>query len=349
MLQSATRNPQSAILLGTRASALALAQTHLTRQALMAVRPEQDCEVCEYQTTGDKRLDLSLAAAVGLEAAGKLDKGLFTKELENALLAGEIHAAVHSLKDLPTTNPPGLVIAAVLPRAPVEDVLILSPRLFETGSSRFTIRDSRFTYLPPGGIVATSSVRRRLQLLDRRPDLQTVEVRGNVGTRLEKLRTNAAWSGMLLARAGLERLGFDLTRGFLEVKGEKLPVVILPAEVMLPAAGQGAIALQARADDAATLAALAAVNDFATFAAVSAEREFLRLLGGGCQAPVGALGLVDDAGGLTLRAVVFPVGGGLPQHAEARGEARHAEAVARDAAAQLGMFRDEETEGFRPV
>ncbi len=345
------------MILGTRASALALAQTRLTQAALAGVAKSA---MREYQTTGDKRLDLSLAAAVGLEAAGKLDKGLFTKELENALLAGEIHAAVHSLKDLPTANPPGLVVAAVLPRAPVEDVLILSPRLtgltapaiFHSPSSiapptlAVSLR-SALSVLPPGGIVATSSVRRRLQLLDHRPDLRAVEVRGNVGTRLEKLRASAEWSGMLLARAGLERLGFDLSPGFIEVRGERLPIVILPAETMLPAAGQGAIALQARADDSGTLAALKAVNHFPTFAAVTAERELLRLLGGGCQAPVGALGTVDDAGGLLLRTVVFPADGGPPRRAEARGEARHATAVARDAAARLGMLGDEENQGSR--
>ena len=334
------------MILGTRASALALAQTRLTQAALAGVA---ESAVREYQTTGDKRLDLSLAAAVGLEAAGKLDKGLFTKELENALLAGEIHAAVHSLKDLPTANPLGLVVAAVLPRAPVEDVLILSPRLagLTAPAVSFNLPSSILSVLPPGGIVATSSVRRRLQLLDHRPDLQAVEVRGNVGTRLEKLRASSDWSGMLLARAGLERLGFDLARGFIEVKGERLPVVILPAETMLPAAGQGAIALQARADDAATLAALAAVNHFPTFAAVTAERELLRLLGGGCQAPVGALGSADEAGGLTLRTVVFPADGGPPRRAEARGEARHATAVARDAAERLGMLGNEESQGSR--
>ena len=334
------------LILGTRASALALAQTRLAQRALaFAV----DCTVREYQTTGDRRLDLSLAAAVGLEAAGKLDKGLFTKELENALLDGEIHVAVHSLKDLPTANPPGLVVAAVLPRAPVEDALILSPRL-ASAPARSSVVDppsSILSVLPLGSVVATSSVRRRLQLLDHRPDLRAVEVRGNVGTRLEKLRASAEWSGMLLARAGLERLGFDLGRGFIEVKGERLPAVILPAETMLPAVGQGAIALQARADDSFALGFLSAVNHAPTFAAVTAERELLRLLGGGCQAPVGALGIVNDEGGLALRAVVFPADGGPPRRAEARGEARHATVVARDAAGQLGMLGNEENQGSR--
>lgn len=313
----------SGLILGTRGSALALAQTQLVRTALAAADPPVAATIREFKTTGDQRQDLSLSSAVHGDAGEQIDKGLFTKELEVALLAREIHVAIHSLKDLPTENPPGLVVAAVLPRANPEDVLI-----FKISSA-----DYRETLpLARGSTVATSSVRRQLQLLHRRPDLQVVDIRGNVGTRLEKLRDRPEWSALVLARAGLERLGFDLAGGFVTISGAQFGLRSLGPDVMLPAVGQGAIGLQARADDAETLAALSTINHAETFASVTAERELLRRLGGGCQAPVGVATTWRD-GELTLRAVHHHAAGKPPRIGVASG--RDPREVAAAVAAQL--------------
>lgn len=313
----------SGLILGTRGSALALAQTQLVRAALVAAHPGVTAEIREFKTTGDKRQDLSLSSAVHGDAGEQIDKGLFTKELELALLAREIHVAIHSLKDLPTENPPGLVVAAVLPRANPEDVLI------------FKVLAADYLEALPlahGSTVATSSVRRQLQLLHRRPDLRVVDIRGNVGTRLEKLRDRPEWAALVLARAGLERLGFDLSGGFVTISGAQFGLRSLGGDLMLPAVGQGAIALQARSDDAATLAAIAAINHAETFASVTAERELLRRLGGGCQAPLGVDSSWRD-GELTLRAVNHRVAGEPPRIGVASG--RDPREVAAAVAAQL--------------
>ncbi len=300
------------IVLGTRGSALALAQAKLTRAALLAAHPGLIVEVREFKTTGDKRQDLSLSSAVHGDGGEKIDKGLFTKELENALLAHEIDVAVHSLKDLPTANPPGLLVAAVLPRAPAEDVLI----------SKY----AGLGALPQGATVATSSVRRALQLQHLRPDLRVVEIRGNVGTRLMKLRDRTEWAGMLLARAGLERLGFDLSQGNLAHEGTVFGADILGPDRMLPAVGQGAIGLQARFDAGPPSALLAAINHDGTFAAVLAERALLRALGGGCQAPVGVSTRLEGTE-LHLRAVYFAEGERQPRGAHATGQSSDPEAL----------------------
>lgn len=313
------------LVLGTRCSALALAQTTLVRQALAASHPELRVEVREFKTTGDKRQDLSLASAVHGDAGVKVEKGLFTKELEEALLAGEIDAAVHSLKDLPTAHPPGLEVTAVLPRAATEDVLILKAAVDPADP---------LAALPPGATVATSSVRRMLQLQYLRPDLQVVEVRGNVGTRLGKLRDRSEWHALILARAGLERLGYAPAAGRLDTEGATLTCAILPQDLMLPAVGQGAIALQTRADDFLTASRLDAINHRETFAAVTAEREMLRLLGGGCQAPVGAATRIEGRE-LQLRALHFALAGQAPRTAEVRGDAGDPHAIAAAAVAQL--------------
>ncbi len=307
------------LVLGTRGSTLALAQTALTLDALRAVRPDGSFEVREIRTTGDQRQDLSLthlapgghgyqaSATVDGSAAvsspplvGKVDPGLFTKELETELLTGTISVAVHSLKDLPTVMPPGLVLAATLPRADTADVLIWKG---PAGAS-----DGGLPPLPPDATIATSSLRRQRQLLWHRPDLRVVEVRGNVGTRLRKLHGHADWTGMILARAGLERLGHgDAVRdGFLEADGVRFAATVLGPAVMLPAVGQGAIGLQVRADDKATRQMLAAVNHAPTWAAVTAERALLSLLGGGCQLPLGVVTtLLPERGIMRLQAVLF--------------------------------------------
>jgi hydroxymethylbilane synthase len=215
---------------------------------------------------GDKRLDEALSA-IGA-------KGLFTKELETALLKGKIDVAVHSLKDLPTESPDGLIVAAVLKREDPRDVLVVNGRILAE-----SLED-----LPPGSRVGTSSLRRRAQLLARRPDLEVAELRGNVPTRLKKVdegRVHAA----ILAAAGLHRLG-----------AQQHITCYLDAPAWLPAAGQGAIAIQTRADDAPMHELAAAMNDAPTMRAVTAERAFLAALEGGCQVPIGALAMESPEG-----------------------------------------------------
>ncbi len=315
------------LILGTRGSALALAQTTLVTEALSAAWPGGRFEVQEIRTTGDKRQDLSLthlapgghgyvasamvdgsAAVSSPPLVGKVDPGLFTGELETELLAGTIHVAVHSLKDLPTVMPAGLKLVAVLPRANTEDVLIFKEPF------------SRFDTLPPGATLATSSLRRQRQLQWRRPDLHVSEIRGNVGTRLRKLTEHPDWAGLVLARAGLERLGYtDAFRtGVLETGDARFALEILGPGEMMPAVGQGAIGLQCRADDATTLRALAAVNHVPTWAAVTAERVLLSRLGGGCQMPLGVNTVFyPECARMRLQAVLFDTGGAAaPQFGE---------------------------------
>ena len=312
------------LVLGTRGSALALAQTDLTLDALRHAWPVGRFDVRQIKTTGDKRQDLSLthlapgghgyqaSATVDGSAAvsspplvGKVDPGLFTRELEAELLAGTISVAVHSLKDLPTIMPPGLILAATLPRADTADVLLWKGPAEETS-------DGGLPPLPAGAMIATSSLRRQRQLLWHRPDLRVCEVRGNVGTRLRKLDEHDDWTGLILARAGLERLGHgeQLRAGFLETDGLRFAAVALGPAVMLPAVGQGAIGLQVRADDRETRQMLAAVNHAPTWASVTAERALLSLLGGGCQLPLGVVTtLLAARGQLRLQAVLFGMDG----------------------------------------
>ncbi len=250
------------IRIGTRTSELALRQARLVQAALEARGIAS--ELVTYKTVGDKRLDEPLSA-IGA-------KGLFTKELETGLLKKKIDVAVHSLKDLPTESPDGLVVAAVLPREDPRDVLVVNNR---------TMAQS-LADIPAGSRVGTSSLRRRAQLLAARPDLEVAELRGNVPTRIKKVdegRVHAA----ILAAAGLHRLGVH-----------QHITCYLDAPAWLPAAGQGAIAVQTRAGDAAMLELVTAMNDAPTMRAVTAERAFLAALEGGCQVPIGAL-VVEDA------------------------------------------------------
>lgn len=253
-------------LLGTRGSDLALAQTRIVEGLLRMAHPALCVEQRIIKTVGDQRLDISLSAP------GSLEKGLFTKELEDALFRAEIDVAVHSLKDLPTEMPAGLTLGAVLERADPADVLVSK-------------RPGGLKELPNAAVVATSSPRRRAQLIAMRPDLETREIRGNVPTRLRKLAESADLDGLVLAKAGLDRLGARVIPGGLYVS-------IL--EGMLPAPGQGAIGLQCRADDAETLRQLASIHHEPTARCVAAEREYLRSLGGGCSLPVGALAVLVD-------------------------------------------------------
>ena len=342
--------PQEGIILGTRGSALALAQTKLVLEALREAYSGRPAPIVrEIKTTGDRRQDLSLTRLTSgghgyLEENGppqeRIDPGLFTRELENELLAGRIHVAVHSLKDLPTVMPAELKLAAVLPRADTADVLILKVEGTGGGGPHADLDAAPLSRVAPGALIATSSLRRQRQLIHYRPDLRVAEVRGNVGTRLAKLRTNEAWTGLVLARAGLERLGYSeqLAAGWLETESGRFAAEILGPEVMLPAVGQGAIGLQARGDDADTLAALAGINDAATWAAVTAERALLRLLGGGCQMPLGVRTEIDElAGTLRLRAVLFGESDARPRHAGAAGAVTDPEAVAARCAEGLRL------------
>lgn len=251
------------LTIGTRTSALALWQTQHIIAQLQAAWPGLTCTIRHMTTQGDQ----TQAQNRPLPEIG--GKGLFTLELEEALRQGEIDLAVHSLKDLPVENAPGLTIGAIPQRAPVEDVLIARDGL-------------TLATLPAGAVVGTSSPRRAAQLLAVRPDLTIRSIRGNVGTRLRKVQSGD-YDATVLAAAGVERLALT------EHVNEWLPLTI-----MLPAPGQGALAVQCRADDEPIHRLLAPLEDQATRLAVNAEREFLRVLGGGCSAPIAAYAHVID-------------------------------------------------------
>jgi hydroxymethylbilane synthase len=295
--------------LGTRASALAIAQVELTRTALHREFPEMEIVVQTFVTRGDKKLDLSLIRAS--EAGGK---GLFTRELEDALLAGTIDVAVHSLKDLPGHNPPGLAITAVLERAATADVLI-------------TKSGTAFDDLPNGAALGTSSVRRARQLRHLRPDVRIEEWRGNVQTRLRKLTERGDIAGIILAQAGLDRLGYDCASGVIEFEAHRFHVHSLGAH-LLPAIGQGAIALQSRADRADVSAVLARIDHAPTHLAIRAERELQRLLAGDCAMPVGVR-VTLDGDRLRMDGILFPPDEtAAPSRAHAEGGAAEPESVA---------------------
>ena len=242
------------LIVGTRSSQLALWQADFVIGELRKRYPDLAIEKRLMTTKGDKILNAPLAKIGG--------KGLFTKELETAMLAGEIDIAVHSLKDMPVVVPEGLVITAVTERADAGDALV---------SQRY----GSFGALPEGAKVGTSSLRRRAQLLHARPDLQIVDLRGNVNTRLRKLEEEN-FDGIILACAGLKRLGF----------GGRIRQV-LPKALCLPAVGQGALAIESRIDDRETRELLSFLDDGITRACTAAERGFLATVEGGCQVPVG--------------------------------------------------------------
>lgn len=274
--------------LGTRGSALALAQTELVLDALGQVWPETAVTVRKFTTSGDRKLDMSLVKSTPAGA-----KGLFTKELEEALLRGEIDVAVHSCKDMPGEMPEDLALAAVLKRANTDDVLIT-----KTAGP-----------IPRGAHLATSSIRRARQLTEKRPDLVIEEIRGNVATRLRKLRESEALHGTVLARAGLDRLGYKLENGRLETdQGD----FFAKSAGMLPAIGQGAIALQCRKAD---LPFFAALNHEPTWLAIRAERELMRLLNGDCSLPVGVSTEVGKKR-LRMRVILFGAPGEPPRRAD---------------------------------
>ncbi len=249
------------LIIGSRGSDLALWQTRFVKAKLEELFPALKLEIEIIKTTGDKMLDVALAK-IG-------DKGLFTRQIETALLNREIDLAVHSLKDLQTVQPESLTIGAVLAREMPNDVLI---------SKRYASIDD----LPKGARVATGSLRRKSQLLHYRPDLQIFEIRGNVPTRIKKLEESNL-DAMILAFAGVHRLGLD---SYIKQ--------IIPFETMLPAVGQGAMAVEIRSDDVKIRELLQKLNDPETNFCITAERAFLRTLEGGCQVPIGANAFLES-------------------------------------------------------
>jgi hydroxymethylbilane synthase len=260
-------SPDSPLKIGTRGSPLALAQAHETRDRLATAfdLPEAAFKIVVIRTTGDAVQDRPLKDIGG--------KGLFTREIEDDLASGTIDIAVHSMKDMPVEQPAGLLLDTYLPREDVRDAFV-SPTLTGLGD------------LATGAVVGTSSLRRRAQLLHKRPDLRVVEFRGNVQTRLRKLSEGVA-EGTFLAQAGLNRLG-----------QADVPATPIPVEEMLPAVAQGAIGIERRADDSRAAGMLSAIHDIATGQRLAAERAFLAALDGSCETPIAGLAELD---GTTLR------------------------------------------------
>ncbi len=342
------------ILIATRGSALALAQSRQVQSHLQAAFPGERFELEVIRTTGDA---LQTSA---LSASEPLPKGLFTKELEVALLERRADLAVHSLKDLPTELPEGLTLGAVGPRADVREVLLYRDAVrvaaqknpvaeWAPGSKErsgfgpgLTLED-----LPEGAVVATSSTRRSAWVKALRPDVSVVPIRGNVGTRLIKLLQDDGIDATLLAAAGLSRLGYDLSpKGVLRADYRLTPAqrsvfdpppegilgTILEPEEFLPAVGQGAVALEVRAGDTEIGALVSVLNHFNTHQAVLAERAFLRGMGGGCQSPIAGYARVVGHQ-LHLRAAVFRDGVG--RFDEAKAPVREAEGLGARLAERL--------------
>jgi hydroxymethylbilane synthase len=298
------------IVLGTRSSELARAQARLVEKAIQTVRPELRIETKIIATKGDKMKVVDLRAG---------RKGLFTAEIERALLAGDVDVAVHSAKDLPTETNPSATIATVLPRAPADDVLVSK-------------HSGGLAGLRDGASVATGSVRRKHQLLWNRADLKIVDLRGNVLTRLRKLAANE-WDAVVLARAGLDRLGLSPAQNEINFEDSQFFLEVLPSEIFLPAGGQGIVALQTCVGDESAKAIVDPVNDRETLLCLRAEREFLRLLHGDCNSPVGVLAKIDD-GKMKLRAQVFDQGL-APREGKVEGERADGERLAAQLLRQI--------------
>lgn len=289
------------IVIATRGSKLALAQAELVAQGLRAAEPGLSVELLVVKTRGDKILEVPLAKVGG--------KGLFVKEIEDALLDGRADVAVHSMKDMPAELPDGLCLAAVSRREDVRDVLA-GPRV------------RGLEELPQGARVGTSSLRRQAQLLHRRPDLEIVSIRGNVQTRLRKLEDENL-EAVVLAQAGLLRLGMD-----------EVPRVVLEADEFLPAVGQGALGIETRRDDQATRRRVAALDHVPTARAVAAERAFLARLEGGCQVPIAGYARYRD-GRVELTALVASLDGARLVRGQGEAPAEEAEDLGRRVAEEV--------------
>jgi hydroxymethylbilane synthase len=268
----------SKLVIGSRGSELALWQTRWVQKELVSRFPGMTIAIKVVKTKGDKILDAPLSK-IG-------DKGLFTKELERELLDGTVDIAVHSMKDIPTKVEEGLAVVAICEREDVSDVFVANAKK----------RLARLSDVPANGTIATGSLRRRCQLLKMRPDLTIVEVRGNLGTRIDKLNASD-WDGMLLAKAGLSRLGHSA-----------LITETLSPEQFLPAVGQGALAIEAREDDDAVAQVVGSLDHLPTRQATIGERALLRKLEGGCQIPIGAYGRIQN-GTFHLDAIIGSLDG----------------------------------------
>lgn len=337
----------------TRGSALALAQANRVLADLRTLHPGRHFELKIVKTTGDR-----LQAHRPEEDPASISRGLFTKELEEELLGGGAHIAVHSLKDLPTQLPEGLRLAATPIRQDAREVLLTRGQVLDVNRTEtewspgrrtpyFGTQGSKLNSLPKGAIVATSSPRRLAQLRYFRPDLEFITIRGNVGTRLQKLAKTTAFDATILAIAGLLRLNMDISprnelrlnprltatiRAQLESPPEGVMAEWFEIEEMLPAVGQGAIGLEIREDDSVTAELCYPLNHVNTFAAVQAERAFLAAMGGGCQTPVAAFAKVVGHQ-LYLRAASFV--SGTAQFAEDRRIVREGEALGKAVATRL--------------
>jgi hydroxymethylbilane synthase len=288
------------IVIGTRGSQLALRQAQIVADALRASAPDIEIEVRVIKTEGDRRQDVSLEEVGG--------QGVFVKDIERALAEGEIHVAVHSLKDMPAVTPEALTIGAVLERGDVRDALV-------------SLGGMHLDHLPRGARVGTDSRRRSLQLLALRPDLRLESIRGNVDTRVRKAESGE-YDAVVLAVAGLARLGlFDKAADVFDV------------DQVLPAVGQAVLAVECRASDAPTLALLAGVDHPQTRAAMTAERAYLRRLGAGCRLPVGAFAEMRGRE-LRIRGVIGTEAGEL-HRGEVSGDASAVESLGEELAIKL--------------
>jgi hydroxymethylbilane synthase len=292
---------QTKLRIGTRGSPLALAQAHETQDRLATAHAGLETEIVIIKTTGDKILDRPLADIGG--------KGLFTKEIDEAMLADDIDIAVNSMKDVPTWLPEGIILPCMLPREDPRDAFI-SPNAADIEG------------LKQGAIVGTSSLRRQAQILHRRPDLKVVSLRGNVQTRLKKLEAGKV-DATFLALAGLNRLGMA-----------NAATSVVPVDVCLPAVGQGAIGITCRENDARTQEILEPLNDSATLTCVTAERAMLEVLDGSCRTPIGGLAELN-AEGFTLRCLVARTDGSELLETSRKGIAVNAVSLGKDAGKEL--------------
>ncbi|AFN73854.1 porphobilinogen deaminase [Melioribacter roseus P3M-2] len=290
------------LIIGSRGSELALWQADFVKKQLEKSDKNLEVEIKIIRTKGDKILNKSLSK-IG-------DKGLFTKELENELFKGSIDIAVHSLKDLQTELPEGLILAAVTKRHPVEDVLI--------ARKKKTTIDS----LREGAVVATGSLRRKAQLLHLRPDIKIVDLRGNVPTRINKF-LESDWDAIILARAGVERLNL-----------KKYISSYISVDEILPAVGQGALGIEVKEDNYDAIEILESIHDFDTYVETAAERSLLKALEGGCQVPIGAYAK-KESNGLYLDAVVASLDGTITFRKKARGSSANPEALGKTLAKDL--------------
>ncbi len=299
--ENAMQSPR--LRLGTRGSPLAMAQAHEVRGKLMAAHDfdEAQVEIVVIKTIGDQILDRALAEVGG--------KGLFTKEIETALIEGKIDLAVHSMKDMPTVLPGGLIISTMLEREDTRDAFI-------------STKASRPQDLPKGAVVGTASLRRQAQLKHMRPDLDVITYRGNVQRRLKKLEEGVV-DATFLAFAGLKRLGL-----------EDVITSVVPHGDMLPAVAQGAIGIEIRQNDAQTAALLAPINHEATQICVNAERAFLHVLDGSCRTPIGGLAQLS-ADHVSFRGMILTPDGRICHQTAREGAVSEAEALGKDAGEEL--------------